>query len=328
MSRPARPAPGKHAPNRLSGAKRERSARQKLAGWLEQHVEACADALNRLRTQPVNTLMSLMVVAIALLLPALVYVAGKNMAQFGNSLQNTNHISFYLRADISPEHQQSLQESMTGHPLVERVEFISAQQAAADFASWSGLGDVINTVGSNPLPASLEVHPNDMLAQTALQIRDAFAGDAGVEQVVMDIGWIERLESLMQLTDRMVLALVIVLSLAVLFIIGSTIRTHIAGRDAEIRVMTLIGATHGFIARPFLYSGALHGLLGAILAWVFLQALLRLFDDPAQSLLAFYGDQYQFIGMDLRASLMLIAGGVLLGLTGAGLSVSRHLSRT
>lgn len=328
MSNSARPSPGKNTARSQTGAKRGRSARQRFSGWIEQHMDACADALRRVWAQPLNSLMSLMVVAIALLLPALVYVAGNNMAQFGGSLQNTNRISFYLQPGISPEQTQALQVLMTDHPLVDRVEFISSQQAAADFASWSGLGDVIDSFGDNPLPASLDVHPTDMRAQTALQIRDAFAGDAAISQVVLDVAWIERLDSLMRLTDRMVLALILVLSLAVLFVIGNTVRTHIAGRDAEIRVMTLIGATRSFITRPFLYNGALQGLLGAGLAWGLLQGLLQLLAQPAQELLAFYGDQYVFVGMDLQASLLMMTGGLLLGWTGAALSLSRHLDKT
>ena len=327
MSNSTRTPPGKNTARSQTGAKRGRSAKQRFSGWIEQHIDACADALQRVWTQPLNSLMSLMVVAIALLLPALVYVAGKNMAQFGGSLQNTHRISFYLQPGTSPEQAQALQALMTDHPLVDRVEFISSQQAAADFANWSGLGDVIDSFGGNPLPASLEAHPIDMATDTALQIRDAFASDTAIFQVVMDVAWIERLDSLMQLTDRMVLALILVLSLAVLFIIGNTVRTHIAGRDAEIRVMTLIGATRAFISRPFLYNGALQGLLGAALAWLLLLALLQLLAQPAQALLAFYGDEYVFTGLDLRASLFMLAGGLLLGWMGAALSLSRHLNK-
>jgi cell division transport system permease protein len=328
MSNSARPSPGKNTARRQTGAKRGRSARQRFSGWIEQHMDACADALRRVWTQPLNSLMSLMVVAIALLLPALVYVSGKNVAQFGGSLQNTNRISFYLQPETSPDQAQALRALMTDHPLVERVEFISSQQAAADFAGWSGLGDIIDSFGDNPLPASLEAHPTDMTADTALQIRDAFASDTAISRVVLDVAWIERLDSLMRLTDRMVLALILVLSLAVLFIVGNTVRTHIAGRDAEIRVMTLIGATRSFISRPFLYNGALQGLLGAALAWGLLQALLQLLAQPAQALLAFYGDQYVFVGIDLRASLLMLAGGLMLGWMGAALSLSRHLNKT
>lgn len=322
-----KPAPARNNSSRPSGAQRGRSMGQKFRGLIGLHIDGSLDALRRMRTQPLNTLMSLMVVAIALLLPALLYVGGQNMAQFGGSLAETNRISFYLQTDISPTQIETLQDAMAAHTLVERVDFISANQAAADFAVWSGLGNIVQSLDSNPLPASLVVHPVDTRADTAIQIRDAFADVDGVRQVTLDQAWVERLESLLRLVDRIVLALILVLSMAVLFITGNAIRTHIASREAEIRVMSLIGATRAFIARPFLYSGAWQGLFGAVLACIFVQLLLILFREPAQTLLAFYGEQYQFIGLDIRASLILLAGGLLLGWAGAWLSVSRHMSR-
>ncbi|MDO8907351.1 MAG: permease-like cell division protein FtsX [Pseudohongiella sp.] len=324
---PSRPNPSRPGPSRPGGAKRGRSLGQKLKGLLGLHRDGAVDSLRRMRAQPLNTIMSLMVVAIALLLPALLYVGGKNMAQFGESLADTNRINFYLQTDISPTQIELLQTSMRDNTLVERVEFISANQAAADFAIWSGLGNIVESLDNNPLPASLVIHPVDTRADTAVQIRDAFANEDGVRQVTLDQAWVERLESLLQLVDRIVLALILVLSMAVLFITGNAIRTHIASREAEIRVMSLIGATRAFIARPFLYSGAWQGLLGAALAWIFVQLLLLLFRGPAQTLLAFYGEQYQFIGLDMRASLILLAGGLALGWAGAWLSVSRHMNR-
>ena len=323
----ARPTPVKGSSPRTGGAQRGRSAGQKIKGRLGLHVDGAADALRRMASQPLNTLMSLMVVAIALLLPALLYIGGQNMAQFGGSLADTNRINFYLQTDISPTQIEVLRSAMTDSALVDQVEFISANQAAADFARWSGLGNVVQSLDSNPLPASLVVHPVDTRVDTAIEIRDAFADEPGVRQVTLDQAWVERLESLLRLVDRIVLALILVLSMAVLFITGNAIRTHIASREAEIRVMSLIGATRGFIARPFLYSGAWQGLLGAVLACIFVQLLLLLFREPAQTLLAFYGEQYQFIGMDLRATAALLTSGLLLGWAGAWLSVSRHLSR-
>lgn len=324
---PVRPAPSKTGPSRPDGARRGRSTGQKIKGLLSLHIDGAKDAVQRMRAQPLNTIMSLMVVAIALLLPALLHIGGQNMAQFGGSLSETNRISFYLHTDISPTQTELLRDSITSHPLVDRVEFISANQAAEDFARWSGLGDIVESLENNPLPASLVVHPLDMRADTAMQIQRSFADADGVRQVTLDQAWVERLESLLLLVDRVVLALILVLSVAVLFITGNAIRTHIASREAEIRVMSLMGATRAFIARPFLYSGALQGLAGAALAWVFVQLLLLFFREPAQTLLTFYGEQYQFTGLDVRASMALLAGGLILGWAGAWLSVSRHISR-
>lgn len=326
MQTPARQSPPRQTP-RASGAQRGRNQGQKARGLFGLHVDSAVDAWRSMARQPLNSLMSLMVVAIALLLPALLYVAGQNVAQFGGPLAQTSRVSFYLYTDISPTRTEALQQAMSEHPLVARTEFISANQAAEDFAQWSGLGDLVASLESNPLPASLIAHPVDTRADTALQIRDAFADQEGIRQIALDQAWVERLETLLQLVNRIVLALIIVLSLAVLFIIGNAIRAHIASREAEIRVMSLIGATRAFIARPFLYSGAWQGLCGALLAWVFVQLLLSLLREPAQRLLAYYGEQYQVLGLDLRSSLALLGAGLLLGWAGAWISVSRFLSR-
>ena len=313
--------------NTRSGAQRGQSPARKTRTLLGQHRDSAADALRRLYTQPLNSLMNLMVVAIALLLPSLLYVTGQNLAQFGQSLDQTHRISFYLHTDISPTQIEILRQDLEQHPLVANVEFISANQAAEDFAAWSGLGDVIASMDNNPLPASLVVEAADTRVETAVAIRDAFAAQDGIRQVSLDQAWIERLNSVLNLVDRVVMALILVLSLAVLFIVGNAIRTQFAAREAEVRVMNLIGATRHFIARPFLYSGIWQGLLGAVIAWLLLQALLWLLREPALTLLSFYGEQYRFIGMDARAVLVLLLGGITLGWAGAWLSVSRHLSR-
>jgi len=315
------------AANHRSGAQRGQSPARKTRTILGQHRDSAMDALRRLYTQPLNSLMNLMVIAIALLLPALLYVGGQNVAQFGQSLDQTHRISFYLQTDISPTRIETLRHDLQEHPLVAQVDFISANQAAADFALWSGLGDVVASMDNNPLPASLVVQAADTDVQTALAIRDAFASEEGIRLVSLDQAWIERLNSLLNLVDRVVIALIVVLSLAVLFIVGNAIRTQFAAREAEVRVMTLIGATRPFIARPFLYSGAWQGLLGAALAWLLLQVLLLLLREPAETLLVFYGEQYRFIGIDINAALVLLAGGLILGWAGAWLSVSRHLAR-
>lgn len=310
-----------------SGAQRGQTPAATTRTVLGQHLDSAKDALRRLYTQPLNSLMNLMVIAIALLMPALLFVGGQNVAQFGHSLDETHRISFYLHTDISPTQIETLQHDLSEHPLVAGVNFISARQAAEDFAQWSGLGDVIASMDNNPLPPSLVVQASDTRVETAIAIRDAFASREGIRLVTLDQAWIERLNSLLNLVDRVVIALILVLSLAVLFIVGNAIRTQFAAREAEVRVMTLIGATRHFIARPFLYSGAWQGLFGAILAWLLLQALLLLLRAPAQTLLAYYGEQYHFIGLNGTGVAVLLMGGLLLGWAGAWLSVSRHLAR-
>lgn len=313
--------------SRPAGARRGRSVVQRITGWLGVHTDCAKDALRRLWQQPMGSLMTLAVVAISLLLPALLYVAGKNLSQFADSLQGANQITAYLHLHVDESAARQLQETMQQHSAVSSAEYISAEQAARDFSQWSGLGDVIASLGDNPLPASIVLHPADSRYETAVALRDAFISRDEIAHIQLDQDWLLRLEQFLALTQRGVVALIIVLALGVLFVTGNSIRTTIASREAEIRVMTLIGATNGFIARPFLYTGFWLGLLGGVLAWLLLAALLLLFRGPATGLLSFYGDQYQLYGLGSQATLILLGGSALLGWLGARLSVSRHLTR-
>jgi cell division transport system permease protein len=177
------------------------------------------------------------------------------------------------------------------------------------------------------LPASIVIQASDARYETAVQLQETFNGLPGVDFVQMDQLWLQRLDSFLSLAQRAVVALIVVLSLAVLFITGNSIRTSIASREAEIRVMNLIGATNGFIARPFLYSGIWYGLLGGALAWILLALLMLVLRGPATELLAYYGHQYQLQGLGANASFALLGGSAVLGWLGARLSVSRHLTR-
>lgn len=303
------------------------SARQRLVAGLALHRECAMDALRRLGQQPASSAMTLAVIAIALLLPALLYVTGKNLNQFDDNLAQANIVSVYLQSEATDSDVEALQQRLASHEQVSNTRYISPQQAAADFAQWSGLGDVVDSLAQNPLPASIVIQLNDTRYETAAQLQASLMDLPGVDLVQMDQLWLQRLDSFLSLTRRAVIALIVVLSLAVLFITGNSIRTSIASREAEIRVMNLIGATNGFIARPFLYSGLWYGLLGGAMAWLLLALLMLLLRGPATELLAYYGNQYQLQGLGARASAVLLGGSAALGWLGARLSVSRHMSK-
>jgi len=309
------------------GARRERSAGQKLKSWSDSHLHCATDALRRMIAQPLNTLMTLTVIGIALLLPALLYVAAANISQFSGSLSQSNQITAFLSDDISMADTQRLLSEVNAHSLIAQAHLITSEQAAIEFAAWSGLGDVLVALADNPLPASLHIQATDASAATAQLLAQWLGEQPEVTLVQTDQDWLQRLGSALSLLERSMAVLIGILSLAVLFITGNSIRSLIAGRSAEIKVMTLIGATRAYIARPFLYLGLSYGVLGASLAWLMVQAMIWLVRQPAVDFLAFYGEQYVFVGLDLSTSLLLLAGGAALGWLGAKLSVSRHLSQ-
>lgn len=312
---------------RISNTKISLSTSQRLLAWLSLHRDCAIDALRRLWQQPTSSAMTLAVIAIALVLPALLYVTGKNLGQFDGNLAQANLVTVYLHTDTDETTVEELQQMLSMHERVSNTRYISPEQAAADFAEWSGLGDVIDSLTQNPLPASVVVQLSDTRYETAVQLQALVSDQPGVDFVQMDQLWLQRLDSFLSLTQRAVIALIVVLSLAVLFITGNSIRTSIASRESEIRVMNLIGATNGFIARPFLYSGLWYGLLGGALAWLLLALMMLMLRGPATELLVYYGDHYQLQGLGARASTVLLGGSAVLGWLGARLSVSRHFTR-
>ena len=312
-------------PANTKGARRERDRRIRINAWASNHRDCALDTIRRMLAQPVATAMTLAVIGIALLLPALLYVAGSNLGQFTDRLEATNRLTVYLAPDISEQSISEVREALDSSELVSSLQFISSEQAAEDFARWSGLGDVLDSLADNPLPAAFVVQPISADDGTLSSLQELLNGLTGVDLIQVDQRWLERLTGISRLIDRTVMTLVFILAFAVLFITGNSIRTLIANRQAEIRVMDLMGATRSYMARPFLYMGLWYGLFGGLVAWLLLQCMLLLLREPASTLLASYGPQYQLIGLGSIGAAVLLLSSAGLGWLGAKLSVSRHL---
>ena len=315
-------------PSGPRAAVRQRPSRsRRLRTWLSHHRDCARGALKRLLSTPIAAFMTLSVMAIALILPTLLYLAGLNLAQLGASLEETNRITAYLEGQQADSRAETLAAELRRHALIADIEVISSTQAADDFSRWSGLGDIMVSLEGNPLPASLLITPINRQADTARQLSQELSGRNDLLLVQMDQQWAERLEDVLSLVGRAVGSLSAILALAVLFVAGNSINTLISHREPEIRVMALMGATRAFVARPFLYTGLWYGLLGGLMAWVIVQLLLIWLAGPASSLISSYGEQYTFRGLGFFASAILLGGSTLLGWAGARLSVSRQLNR-
>jgi cell division transport system permease protein len=114
--------------------------------------------------------------------------------------------------------------------------------------------------------------------------------------------------------------------MAVLLVVGNTVRMTIESRRDEIIVSKLVGATDAWVRRPFLYSGFWYGLIGGLLAWLLVQMALLMLTEPAQALADLYLNRFEISGLGLVGTLSLLATAALLGLTGSWLAVTRHLN--
>jgi cell division transport system permease protein len=298
-----------------------------MKNYLLRHVQVFFFSLGQLARTPLATLMTLAVIGITLALPAGLYVLFDNLQRASHGWDAGVQISLFLKQDTSERAADALLNKIRNMPGVVAVQYISRAQALTEFKRLSGFGDALDVLDSNPLPPVLVVRPSASMSapdrvQTLVQ---ALSRQPGVDLAQLDLEWIKRLHAMLALAQRGVLILAGLLALAVLLIIGNTIRLAILNRRSEIEVIKLIGGTDAFIRRPFLYSGLLQGLLGALAAWLLVGTSLMLLAGPAQDLAGLYGSRFELDGLGLENGLWLLLGGAGLGWLGSRLAVGRHL---
>lgn len=312
---------------RSPGAQQHRkTARGALQSRWQTHRRTALESITRLLRTPVATAMTVAVIGIALLLPSGLLVAMDNLRALSSNLGGVSQVSVYLEDGLPQPEAQALSAQLLARVDVEASRYISPEEGAAEFVTWSGLGDILSALEENPLPGVIVLTPGMLDPHSAAALQRELSVLPGVESVQLDLAWVERLERILDLAGRTATGLLLVLALAVLFITGNTIRLAIEGRRAEIVVVKLVGGTDSDVALPFLYSGAVYGLAGALLAWLLLRLALLLLQGPANALLQLYGSEFAIAGLGATSTLLLAGGGTLLGWLGALISVKQHLA--
>lgn len=300
-------------------------------GWArraaQEHLRVFFFSLGKIARAPLAATLSALVIGIALALPAGLYVLTQNLAQVGYSWQESLQISLFLKDSSSPEAGAALSKQIAGDNGVAATRYISREQSLADFRAQSGFADALDILKDNPLPAVIAVTPKRDLSQAQVEQLAARLGALpDVDLAKLDQKWLQRLHALLDISQRAVGIIAVLLGLAVMVIIGNTIRLDVEARREEVEVMKLIGAPDSFIRRPFLYAGFWYGLAGGLLAWLLVAAAVFAVDTPARQLAQAYGSGFTPSGLPWRDGLALLATGVLLGWAGAWVSVSRRLN--
>jgi cell division transport system permease protein len=285
-------------------------------------------SLGRLQRSPLPTLMTVAVIGIALALPGALYVLTRNLEQLSGAWQQTAGISLFLHVEVSEKRAAELAQRLGQDPEVASVTLIAPDRALEELSIQSGFAEAVGHLEENPLPAVLALTPApDLTTAAALEaLSGRLEALPEADFARLDTQWIRRFQALVHLAQRGVWLFAAVLALGVLLVIGNTIRLEIQHRRSEIEIMELVGATHGFIRRPFLYTGVWYGLLGGITAWGLISLGLWLLEGPVSALAALYEADFSLSGLGLGAGLLMLAGSAALGLLGSWLSVGRHLA--
>jgi cell division transport system permease protein len=274
-----------------------------------------------------NGLMSIaatatMVLMLVLLSGLIILLTGLDATL--NYVQQEVQVVAYLQDSASQRDISALEASLQGMAQVKQVQYMSKDQALADFlARHPEDADVINSLPSNPLPASLQINlrdPNDY-PEVAAFLR----ADNSVDRVLNIQQTVDQMSSVIGVLRTGGVVVLLVVGLIVLFIIMNTIRLAVVSRADEIEIMRLVGASDAFIRWPFVLEGALVGLFGAILTI----GLLFLVQAPMNDFLKGYFSVFPITGELIIRNIALIVfvTGVGIGVLGSYLSVRSCLAR-
>lgn len=296
--------------------------------WLQRHAQVLLASLGRLVRAPLATLMTSAVIGIALALPVGMHVVINNLQNISGGWEHGASISLFLKQEIDDQQAAALADKLRQHQRIESIQLVSKAAALDEFRRLSGFGEALQALDDNPLPALLVVQPkaNFSDAQSAQHLVQELEMLPEADVVKLDLQWVQRLQALARIAQRGVAVLTSLLGLAVLLVIGNTIRLEIQNRHAEIEINKLIGATNAFIRRPFLYTGLWYGVFGGVLAWILVSLSIGLLSGPVASLASLYQSTFELASLDGAGALLLLSGSAGLGLAGSWLAVARHLS--
>ena len=304
-----------------------RSFRHAINTWLLQHLQAGLFCLGQLVKNPVGSILTTAVIGVSLSLPSGFYLLLDNAHRLTADWAGAVQITLFLNMDVDGEAAAALARTLSGRDDIDQVNVIDRDQAFREYTQNSGFGAALTALDENPLPYVVLVQPAAAVLTTARadKLITHLRSLKQVESAQFDRQWATRLLTLIEIFQRAAYVLSLLLAFAVLLIVGNTIRLAIYNHRSEIEINKLFGATDAFIQRPFLYSGLIHGIGGAIMAWLILLGAAMLLAAPVQHLADLYGSSFQLSGLGARQTLALLACGGVLGLAGSWIAVHRHI---
>lgn len=314
---------------RQTGAVADGGGRFSVPLCVYAHTHALFSSLGKLTAAPFSTAMTLVVLAIAVSLPAALFLLVTNLQQVAGNLESGNRISLFLRQEVSDSAGQEIADRLQRDAKVEEATLITKGEALEEFRKYSGFGEALNVLGDNPLPVVIQVIPKENAATSAdiESLLQALQKEPDVDYAQMDLLWVKRLQSMMTIAKRAVALIALLLGIGVIFIIGNTVRLELQNRRDEIMISKLVGATNAFIRRPFLYTGFCYGFAGGVLAWIIVAVLLLLLRGPVQTLADLYQSGYRLNFLGFGESFVLISVSASLGVSGSWLTLLNHLRR-
>lgn len=321
-----------------------------IKAYLDAHLRELPVTLKDLWSTKIASFMTILVIGIALALPSIFLMLFTNIKALAGTLESAPQISVFLKSSVSEDKRTLLEKTFKANPAISKVQYISKEEALKELSEGLSAQNTQNTQNTrdtqntententlnaqntlsllpeNPLPSVFVLHLPLSIGEKSLQsLMQSIRVLPEVENVFIDLEWVKRLGTGLKVLNRLVTGITLLLSLAVLMVIGNTLRLHIENKKNSIEVAKLVGATDAFVRRPFLYLGFWYGIFGAIMALCLTLLLFSWVKNAASELLGLYKSSLKLEGLDMMNAGLLLLLGALLGIGGAFLSVGRHL---
>ncbi len=313
----------------MSPAGRRGQLRRKLRAWSRRHSYSFFSSLGVLYQHKIGTLMTVLVLGIAMFLPLGLYITLSNLNSMDLRQDEWNAITVFFKSGTSKFEVRRVATTLEKRLHPESIVIISPEQGMADFREASGFGESLDMLEENPLPWVMQISPQagstGQVEERVDDLTDLLRSFESVEVTQFDYRWLQRLGRMMELGRAAVAVLVLLFGIAVVVVVANTIRLDVASHTEEIEILALMGASNAFVRQPFLYTGLWYGMLGGLLAVALLGLTMLYLGRPLGLLLETYGTVFSLRGLGGKNTLWVILGGGLLGWFGAWISVQRYL---
>lgn len=298
--------------------------------WKMQIKYAWKNVFNDFRQHILASVLTIFVIAISIALPTIGYLLWKNANQAAHQWSPTPNLTVYLDKTISVEGTNELISDIQQYPEVEKIQYLSSDETLEEFRLWSGFSEAIDLLDENPLPGVLIIIPDDDAKQASiLQAMQAqILKLNGVDDVKLDDSWFTRLTALTNMVKNIVWTISVFMVVAVFLVISNSIRLAIFARKQTIIVMQLIGATEGFILRPFLYSGLFNGFIGGIVAIILSEIFIFQIDAIILNVSSVFGTIFIIEDINIDEALFIVFVTTIIGWLSAFMATKKYLKVT
>lgn len=303
--------------------------RRKNRAWSRRHSYSFFSSLGVLLQHKVGTLMTVLVLGLAMFLPLGLYVTLANLGEMNLHQDEWSAVTVFFASGTNEVEVRRVADELEKSLQPEKVVVISPAEGLAGFREASGFGESLDMLEENPLPWVMQVSPQPgstgQVEESVAELTAYLQSIDSIEVTQFDYKWLQRLGRMLELGEAVVTVLIILFGFAVMVVVANTIRLDVASHAEEIEILALVGAGNAFIRQPFLYTGLWYGLMGGMLAIVLLYLTLFYLGGPLGLLLETYGTVFSMRGLGGSNTLWLLLGGGLLGWLGAWISVQRYL---